>query len=266
MEERAKNIRRSVIKMLTQAGSGHTAGPMGSADFWTLLYLGKIARYKVDEPWWEGRDRVILSAGHYAPVLYAVLAEAGFFNIEKLMTLRKLGSQLQGHPIVHLLPGIETSSGSLGQGISQAVGMAISAKMDGKKWKVFCFMGDGEQEEGQVWEAYMTAAKFKLDNLIIVIDRNNIQIGGSTEEVMPLEPLKGKLVEFGLYTMEVDGHNFEEMKNVFSKAEVIFDRPKAIILHTMPGKGVSFIEKDYKWHGKVPNEDEGRRALGELSD
>lgn len=266
MEERARNIRRSIVKMLVAAGSGHTAGSMGSADFWTLLILGKLAKYNVNELWWEERDRIVLSAGHYAPVLYATLAEAGFFPREDLMSLRRLGSKLQGHPVARLLPGIEVSSGPLGQGISQAVGMAMSAKLDGKKWKVFCFMGDGEQEEGQVWEAYMCAAKYKLDNLVIVIDRNNIQIGGSTENVMPLEPLKGKLVEFGLYTMEVDGHNFEEMKNAFSKAEVIFDKPKAIILHTMPGKGVSFMEEDYKWHGKAPNEEEGRRALGELSD
>lgn len=250
--------------MLAKAGSGHTAGSLGAADFWTLLYLGKIAKYRVGEPWWEGRDKVVLSAGHYAPVLYAVLAEVGFFNREKLMTLRQIGSDLQGHPVYESLPGVENGSGSLGQGISMAVGMAMANKLDDKKSMIYCFMGDGEQNEGQVWEAYMSASKFRLDNLTVIIDRNHIQIDGHTEEIMPTEPLRGKLLEFGFYVMECDGHNFEEMRDVLEKSKVIFEKPKAIILHTMPGKGVSFMENDPSWHGKVPSILECEKAIDEL--
>ena len=196
LEVKANEIRAEVIKMLVEAGTGHPAGALGAADFWTLLYLGGLIKINPQDPWNEDRDRVVLSAGHYCPVLYAVLAEAGFFPKEELSSLRKIDSRLQGHPVARMLPGIENSSGTLGQGISVAVGMALAARMDKKKHRVICFMGDGEQNEGQVWEAYMSVAKYKLSNLTIVIDRNNIQIDGHTEDVMPLEPLEKKLKHF----------------------------------------------------------------------
>lgn len=251
----AKEIRIDILEMLAEAGSGHTAGPLGAADFWTLLYFGGAK---------NEQDKVVLSAGHYAPVLYATLAKAGLFEKEKLKTLRKLGSPLQGHPVYQSIPGIENGSGSLGQGISMAVGMAMANKLDEKKSMIYCFMGDGEQNEGQVWEAYMSAAKFKLDNLTVIIDRNHIQIDGHTEEIMPTEPLRGKLLEFGFYVMECDGHNFEEMRDVLEKSKVIFEKPKAIILHTMPGKGVSFMENDPSWHGKAPTLIEAEKGIEEL--
>lgn len=261
---KANEIRKEIIRMLTDAGSGHPAGALGSADFWTVLYLDKLINVRPDEPWWEDRDRVVLSAGHYCPVLYAVLAEAGFFPKDELSSLRKINSRVQGHPVAKCLPGIETSSGPLGQGISQAVGMALAAKMDKKKYRIVCFMGDGEQDEGQVWEAYMCAAKYKLSNLTIVIDRNNIQIDGHTEEVMPLEPFRFKLESFGLNVIEVDGHNMEEIIDSYNMAKVIFDKPTVIVLRTIPGKGVGFMENEYSWHGKAPNSNEMMIALSDL--
>ena len=264
LQEKAREIREMVIKILTNAGSGHSAGALGSADFWTMLYLDRLINYKADEPWWEERDRVVLSAGHYCPILYSVLAKAGFFPEEELLTLRQIGSRLQGHPVARLLPGIETTSGSLGQGVSQAVGMAMAAKLDQKRWRVICFMGDGEQNEGQVWEAYMVAAKFELGNLTLVIDRNNIQIDGHSETVMPLEPLRDKLLAFNLNVIEVDGHNIEEISAAVNRAKVIFEKPTVIILHTIPGKGVDFMENEPAWHGKTPKIGEAIEALVEL--
>jgi len=264
LAKKANLLRAEVVKMLTNAGTGHPAGPLGSADFWTMLYFGGLINYKVDDPWWEERDRVVLSAGHYCPILYAVLAEAGFFPKSELMTLRQLGSKLQGHPVARSLPGIETSSGPLGQGISQAVGMALAAKMDNQKWRVVCFMGDGEQDEGQVWEAYLCAAKYTLSNLTVVIDRNNIQIDGYTENVMPLDSLAAKLAAFNLNVIEVDGHNLTEIKEAYERAKVIFEKPTAIILRTIPGKSVSFMENNPAWHGKVPSPAEEILALTEL--
>lgn len=262
--EKANKLRETVIKILVNAGSGHCAGPLGSADFWTALYFGEVINYRCDEPWWEERDRVILSAGHYCPVFYSVLAEAGYFPKEELMTLRQIGSRLQGHPVARILPGIETTSGPLGQGISQAVGMAMSGKLDDKKWRVICFMGDGEQEEGQVWEAYLCAAKYKLDNLTIVIDRNNIQIDGHTEDVMPLEIFKDKLMAFNLEVVDTDGHNFPEIIEALNRAKVNFGRPTAILMRTIPGKGVEFMENEPAWHGKAPKAGEAVEALMEL--
>ena len=250
--------------MLAEAGSGHPAGALGSADFWTMLYLGGLAKVDPENPWGEERDRVVLSAGHYCPVLYAVLVKRGFFEKEELKELRKINSRVQGHPVARCLPGVEVSSGPLGQGISQAVGMALVGKMAKKKWRVICFMGDGEQDEGQVWEAYMLAAKYKLDNLLIVIDRNNIQIDGHTEEVMPLEPLTSKLDSFGLKVVEVNGHNMEEIEKAFNLSKVIKGKPTVMVLHTIPGKGVSFMENDPSWHGKVPRGEEIDKALAEL--
>lgn len=264
LESKATELRQSVIKMLTNAGTGHVAGPLGSADFWTALYFGGLISYKADDPWSLDRDRVVLSAGHYCPILYATLAMAGFFPISELDSLRVLGSRLQGHPVARSLPGIETSSGPLGQGISQAVGMAMAGKMDNKKWRVICFMGDGEQDEGQVWEAYMAAAKYRLSNLTIVIDRNNIQIDGHTEEVMPLESLVNKLSAFNLNVLEINGHSFNEIDEAFGMAKVTFEKPSVIVLRTTPGKGVDFMENEPAWHGKAPKIGEAVVALSDL--
>lgn len=270
LQDKANRIRRMVIKMLVAAGSGHTAGPLGAADFFTGLYFGGAINYRADEPTWEDRDRVVLSAGHYCPVLYAVLAEAGFFGKEELFSLRKINSRLQGHPHycptseVGQLPGIENTSGPLGQGVSVAVGMAMVSKMDKKDWRVICFMGDGEQNEGEVWEAYMAAVKFDLNNLTFVIDRNKIQIDGFTEKVMPLEPLKAKLSAFGLEVFDIDGHNIEEILQTLKITKIV-GKPSVIILNTVPGKGVSFMENKPEWHGKVPNSEEAVMAVEEIS-
>lgn len=271
LQNEANKIRKTIIEMLVGAGSGHSAGPLGAADFFSCLYFGGVINYRADEPGWEDRDRVILSAGHYCPVLYAVLAEAGFFDKKELGDLRKLGSRLQGHPHkksstseVEQLPGVENTSGPLGQGVSVAVGMALSAKMDKKDWRVICFMSDGEQNEGQVWEAYMAANKFSLSNLTFVIDRNDVQISGGTEEVMPLEPFRAKLSAFGLEVFEVDGHNIEEILDALKMAKTV-GKPSAIVLNTTPGKGVSFMENKSEWHGKPPSSEEGTKALEEIS-
>lgn len=257
LKEKANEIRKLVVQMVAEAGSGHVGGPLGSADFFTALYFGDVLK---DE------DRFVLSAGHYCPVLYACLAEKGLFDKKELMSLRKLGSRLQGHPHFEWkgknnLPGVEVTSGPLGQGVSQAIGMALAMRMDDKKGRIFCFMGDGEQDEGQVWEAYMLAGREKLSNLTLVIDRNNMQIDGATDDVMPLEQLKDKLVAFNLEVREVDGHNFEE---IIKSLKISSDKTMAIILKTIPGKGVSFMENDYRWHGKVPSKKEVVLALKEL--
>jgi transketolase len=264
LQDKANKIREMVIKMLVEAGSGHTAGPLGSADFFTALYFGNVINFRTNEPEWEDRDRVVLSAGHYCPVLYAVLAEAGFFKKEKLDDLRKLGSGLQGHPHLGGLAGVENTSGPLGQGVSVAVGMAMVAKIDKKDWRVICFSSDGEQDEGQVWEAYMSVAKFGLGNLTLVVDRNNIQISGQTEEVMPLEPFKTKLSAFGLEVFEVDGHDMEEIIGTLKMVKTV-GKPSVIILNTTPGKGVSFMENKSEWHGKPPSEEEAELALKEIN-
>lgn len=267
--QQAKEIRGLVVKMLTEAGSGHTAGPLGSVDFWTALYLGGVINYRVEDPRWEGRDRVVVSAGHYAPAVYATLAKAGFFKEKELMSLRKLGSRLQGHLYFKVggknnVPGIETSSGPLGQGISQAVGMALVGKMERKSWQVYCFCSDGEQEEGQTWEGYMLAGKYGLSNLTFVMDRNGIQIDGETREVMPLEPLRLKLESFGLAVEEVDGHNIEEILESLRKLKMVTDKPGMLILRTVPGKGVSWLEGDYRWHGRVMSKEESEKAIKEI--
>lgn len=264
LQEKADEIREEIIKMLVNVGSGHTGGALGAADFWTALYLGGLVRVDPSNPWDEERDRVVLSAGHYCPAQYAVLAEMGFFEKKELMSLRQINSRLQGHPVVRCLPGIENTSGPLGQGISQAVGMAIVGKRERKQWRVVCFMGDGEQQEGQVWEAYMLANKEKLANLTVVIDRNNMQIDGRTEEVMPLEPLRTKLEAFGMEVFEVDGHNIGSIMEVFAKVRMVYERPSVILLHTIPGKGVGFMEGLVEWHGKAPSAAEAVEALSEL--
>jgi len=266
LEEKANNIRRSIIEMLLEAGSGHSAGPLGMADVFALLYF-HILKHDPKNPNWQERDRVILSNGHICPVLYSAMAHSGYFPVEELKTLRKFGSRLQGHPHREWLAGIETSSGPLGSGLSQAVGMAIAKRMDdGKsddKW-FYCLMGDGELDCGQVWEAVMMAGRDKLHNIIGIIDRNNIQIDGFTEDIMPLDSLRDKFESFNWHVLEVDGHNFDSINDAIGQAQAMFSKPSVIIAHTIPGKGVEFMERRFEWHGKSPNKDEAKEALNQL--
>lgn len=263
LQLKANDIRMDIIEMLLEAKSGHSAGPLGMADIFTALYFN-IMNYDPQNPALETRDRLVLSCGHICPVLYATMAEAGFFPKEELKTLRKLNSRLQGHPHNLSLPGIENSSGPLAQGTSQAVGMAMAAKMNGQKHHIYCITSDGEQNEGQVWEAWMFAGKNKLHNLTAILDRNNIQIDGYTEDIMPLEPLRAKYEAFNWHVIEVDGHNFQEIIDALNEAKAIYEKPTMIIAHTIPGKGVSYMENDYKWHGMPPNKDQAAEALKEL--
>jgi len=259
----ANDIRQDIIKMLVEAGSGHSAGPLGMADVFTALYF-HVLNHNPKNPRWEERDRVVLSNGHITPVWYTTLAHAGYFPKEEMMTLRKINSRLQGHPHVGTTPGVENTGGPLGQGLSQAVGMVLAAKMDGKKHWVYCLMSDGEHDEGQIWEAVMFAGKNKLFQLTGIIDRNNIQIDGMTEDIMPLEPLKEKYEAFNWHVLEVDGHNIQEIIDACNEAKAIYEKPVVIIAHTIPGKGVDFMEFDYLWHGKPPKPDEAKLALKEL--
>ncbi len=266
LELKANKIRQSIIEMLLEAGSGHTAGSLGMADIFTLLYFHTL-KHRPKEPEWDARDRVILSNGHICPVLYAVMAHSGYFPVEELDTLRKFGSRLQGHPHREWLPGIETSSGPLGSGLSQATGMALAERINkgpvSRKY-FYCFLGDGELNSGQNWEAFMLAGKEKLHNLIAIIDRNNIQIDGYTWDIMPLEPLYEKFESFGWHVQEVDGHSMEAINDCIGQAQVNYGQPSVIIAHTIPGKGVEEFERDYTWHGKPPNKEEASRALKEL--
>src|SRR3989344_5534545 len=261
----ADNIREEIIKMLATAGSGHSAGPLGMSDVFAALYFN-ILNHDPKNPYWENRDRLILSNGHICPVLYASLAMAGYFPIEELKTLRQLGSRLQGHPHIHSAPGIETSGGPLGQGISIAAGIALGAKMDKKNYKVFLSMGDGELDEGQCWEAFMFAAKYKLDNLIGFVDRNHIQIDGNTEDIMPLEPLADKFNAFNWNVIEIDGNNIKKILEAFNEAKKFKGKPSVVICKTIPGKGVSFMENRYEWHGKTPKKDEAIEALKQIKE
>ncbi|MBI2334543.1 transketolase [Candidatus Daviesbacteria bacterium] len=263
LETKANLIRQDIIKMLLEAGSGHSAGPLGMADVFTALYFN-VLNHDPAKPDWSERDRLVLSNGHICPVLYATLAHAGYFPLSELKTLRKLGTRLQGHPHRSALPGLETTSGPLGSGLSQACGMALAGLMDKSKWWVYCLTSDGEHDAGNTWEAIMFAGKNKLNNLTVIIDRNNIQIDGFTENIMPLEPLKQKYEAFGWHVLEIDGHNFEEIIDSCNKAKTIFNQPVCIIAHTIPGKGVDFMEKDYKWHGVPPDEKQAKQALAEL--
>jgi transketolase len=267
LEKKANDIRISIIEMLVAAGSGHTAGPLGMADIFTLFYF-HILKHDPKNPSWEERDRVVLSNGHICPVLYSTMAHAGYFPVEELKTLRKFGTRLQGHPHREYLPYVETSSGPLGEGLSQAVGMALADKIDKKDKNrfIYCFMSDGELDEGNTWEAVIMAGKNKLRNLIAIIDRNNIQIDGFTEDIMPLEPLQSKWRAFNWHVIEVSGHDFKSLNEVVEEAQAIYEKPTVIIAHTIPGKGVKEFERDYKWHGKVPNKEEGEMALKELRD
>ena len=263
LEKTAYDIRQDIIKMLLEAKSGHSAGSLGMADVFTALYFS-VLNHNPHNPSWDDRDRLVLSNGHICPVHYATLAHAGYFPREELLTLRKFGSRLQGHPHFGTLPGIDYTSGPLGQGLSQAIGMALAARLDKKRRYVFCLMGDGELDEGQNWEAFMFAGKNELGNLIGIVDRNNIQIDGFTEDVMPLEPLKEKFESFGWHVQEVDGHNIEEIIDACGEAKVIFNKPSMIIAHTIPGKGVDFMEWQPGWHGKTPDPEQAKQALNEL--
>ena len=263
LQKTANEIRMLIINMLVKAGSGHSAGPLGMADIFTALYF-HIAKHDPKNPDWESRDRIVLSNGHICPVLYATLAKAEYFPIEELKTLRKINSRLQGHPHRTTLPGIENTSGPLGEGLSQSIGIALANKLDKKTGKIFCLTSDGEHQEGNIWEAAMLAPKYKLNNLIQIIDRNNIQIDGRTEDVMPLEPLREKYEAFGWHVLEIDGNNIKEIIDAVKTVESIESKPIFIIAHTIPGKGVSFMENDYTWHGKPPSTEEAAKALAEL--
>ena len=259
----ANQIRQDIIRSLVAAGSGHSAGPLGMADVFTVLYFN-VLKHNPKYPFWEERDRFVLSNGHICPVLYATLAHADYFPRKELLTLRKFGTRLQGHPHRSSLPGLETTSGPLGSGLSQAAGMALAFQMDKKKSRVYCMMSDGEQEAGQTWEAAMFAGKNKLHNLLGIMDRNNIQIDGHTEDIMPLEPLRAKYEAFNWHVIEVDAHNIQHVINACEEAQTIYEKPTLIIAHNIPGKGVSFMENDYEWHGKPPTAEQGKIALAEL--
>lgn len=249
--QKATEVRETIISMLVAAGSGHTAGPLGMADIFTALYF-KILNHDPKNPDWPDRDRLVLSNGHITPVRYAAMALAGYFPVAECQTLRKFGTRLQGHPERERLPGLETTSGPLGSGLSQAAGMAYAARMDGKKFRTFCVMSDGEQQAGNIWEAAMFAGNNKLHNLTAFIDRNNIQINGMTEQVMALEPLRDKYQAFGWHTIEINGHNMEEIVDAVETARAVYEKPTMIIAHTIPGKGVPEIEFDFRYHGYAP--------------
>ncbi len=266
LKTQANTIRQSIISMLVEAGSGHTAGPLGMADIFTALYF-HILKHDPAQPDWVERDRIVLSNGHICPVLYATMAHSGYFPIEELKTLRKFGSRLQGHPHREYLSALETSSGPLGSGLSQAAGMALADRIDqgiASDRFIYCLMSDGELNEGNSWEAIMLAGKEKLRNLIAIIDRNNIQIDGYTENIMPLESLAAKWKAFNWHVIEIDGHNFEEIENAVNQAKAVFEKPSVIIAHTIPGKGVKEFERKYEWHGKPPSKEEAKMALHEL--
>ena len=264
LEKIANGVRQDIIAMLVEAGSGHSAGPLGMADVFTALYFN-VLNHDPKRPGWDGRDRLYLSAGHICPVRYAAMIRAGYGKPAELKTLRKLGTRLQGHPALAHWPAVEASGGPLGQGISVAVGAALAARMDGKKHFVFCVTGDGELDEGQAWEAFMFAGKKRLNNLIAIVDRNNIQIDGHTEDVLPLEPLRDKFEAFNWHVLEVDGNNIEQVIDACEFAKTIYEKPTVILAHTVPGKGVDYMEFDPAWHGKTPEAGEqAREALRQL--
>ena len=272
LEIKANEIRQSIVEMLVEAGSGHTAGPLGMADVFSALYF-HILRHDPKNPEWPERDRLILSNGHICPVRYAAMAHAGYFPTEELKTLRKFGTRLQGHPERERLPGVETTSGPLGSGLGQACGVAYASRMDNKKFRTYCFMSDGEHDSGNLWESAMFAGKYKLNNLTGLIDRNNIQIDGMTEDIMPLENLRAKYEAFNWHVLEIDGHNFEAIVNAVEKAKAIFEKPTVIISHNIPGKGIPEIEFDYRWHGvppgqgpedKIPKTEQAKHFLHDL--
>ncbi len=264
LELKAADIREDIIRMLEHAKSGHSAGSLGLADIFTALYFD-ILKHDPKNPDWEERDVLVLSNGHCVPVRYAAMAHAGYFDKHELMTLRQFGSRLQGHPERTRLPGLESTSGPLGSGLSQAAGMALALRMNkaNHRW-IYVVMGDGELDEGNVWEAAMLCGKYQLSNIIGIIDRNNIQIDGPTEHVMPLENLKGKWESFGWHVIEIDGNDIEAVIDAAAMARAIVEKPVMIIAHTVPGKGVDFMEYDFHWHGVPPNHEEAKKALHEL--
>ncbi|OGL26072.1 transketolase [Candidatus Saccharibacteria bacterium RIFCSPHIGHO2_12_FULL_49_19] len=264
LEKIANDIRMDVIKMLEHAGSGHSAGPLGLADIFTALYF-KILKHDPGNPDWDERDILVLSSGHCVPVRYATMAHAGYFDKKELISLRQFGTRLQGHPERLRLPGMETTSGPLGSGLSQACGMALGLRMNKAQHRwVYVVMSDGELDEGNSWEAAMLASKYKLNNLVAIIDRNNIQIEGPTEIVMPLEDLSAKWESFGWHVLEIDGNDIEAVIDACAMAKAIVERPVAIVAHTIPGKGVDFMEYDFHWHGAPPNHEQAVKALKEL--
>jgi len=263
MEERAKGIRRHVIRMLAKAGSGHPGSSLSTVDLLVTLFYNKL-RHNPQQPAWPDRDRFVMSKGHGCPALYAVLAEMGYFGIDKLDTLRQFGSILQGHPCMKTTPGIEISGGSLGQGLSVGLGIALAAKLDKKDYRTYVMLGDGEIEEGQVWEAAMAASHYKADNLCAIIDQNGLQIDGFIHEIMSSYPIPDKWRGFGWHVIEINGHDYKAISSAYDEAEKIKGRPTVIVAKTIKGKGVSFMENQVDWHGKAPSKDEAERALAEL--
>ncbi|NLC07670.1 MAG: transketolase [Syntrophomonadaceae bacterium] len=263
LQEKARLIRRHIIRMVGEAGSGHPGGSLSAAELVTALYFQEL-RLAPENPAWPERDRFILSKGHAAPVLYAALAERGFFPVEELLTLRKLGARLQGHPDFRKVPGVEMSTGSLGQGLSAANGLALAGRLDQRNYRVYVLIGDGESEEGQIWEAAMLAAHYRLDNLVAILDYNGLQIDGPVKEVMSLEPVAGRWQAFGWAVQEIDGHDFSQILGAFAQARRTNGQPSLIVAHTIKGKGVSFMENQVGWHGTAPNQEQVAQALAEL--
>ncbi len=264
LKKKAKEIRRDDLTMIAKAGSGHPGGSLSMVEILTTLFYGGVLRHDPKNPEWDKRDRLVLSKGHGCPALYVVLAHRGYFPRDLLWTLRKLGSPLQGHPQRGLLPGIEISSGSLGQGLSIAGGMALAAKLDKQTHRIYCIIGDGESDEGQIWEAAMTAAKYALDNFCAILDANGVQQNGPVSEIKNLEPLPEKWRSFGWHPIELNGHRFEELLAAFEKAKSVKGKPAILIARTVKGKGVSFMEGQSSWHGKAPKPEELERALQEI--
>lgn len=264
LEDKAKQIRRHIVSMLAEAGSGHPGGSLSIADIVTALYF-EVMKVDPARPDWEDRDRLVLSKGHACPVLYAALAERGFFPVEELMTLRKINSRLQGHPDMKKTPGVEMSTGSLGQGLAAANGMALAGKLDKKDYRVYVILGDGEIQEGMIWEAAMAAAHYKLDNLTAFLDLNGLQIDGPIQEVMNPEPVADKWAAFGWNVLTIDGHDFEQIIEAVEKAKATKGKPTMIIANTVKGKGVSFMENEVDWHGNAPSKEQAEQALAELA-
>jgi transketolase len=263
LEEKARIIRKHIIEMIYNAGSGHPGGSLSATDILTILYF-KVMKHDPKKPKWDDRDRFILSKGHAAPALYAALAESGYFPLEELLTLRKLGSRLQGHPDMRKLPGVEASTGSEGQGLSIGIGMALHAKLNRKAYRVYVMIGDGENDCGQIWEAAMSGAHFKTDNLTVILDRNGLQLDGTTNQIMGVEPLADKWKSFGWKVIEINGHSLREIINGFNHAKKVKGKPTIIIAHTVKGKGVSFMEGAVSFHGKPPNKEQYEQAMKEL--
>ncbi|MBR3003304.1 MAG: transketolase [Clostridia bacterium] len=263
LQKIATKIRQGIIEAVYSGKSGHPGGSLSIADIITVLYFNQM---NIDEknPKWEERDRLVLSKGHCSPALYSSLANRGFFEVERLKTFRKLDSNLQGHPDMNKVPGVDMTSGSLGQGLSAANGMAIAGKMDNKNYRVYCILGDGEIEEGQIWEAAMTASKYKLDNLCVIVDNNNLQIDGTIEEVMSSYPIDEKFKSFGFQVINIDGHNIQEIIDAFDVAKNVKGKPTCIIAKTIKGKGISYMENQVGWHGKAPNDEEYKIAMEEI--